>query len=173
MSYRIHLNILTKPKYNSYLEGLRLYCETGDESKIINLSCFSKSRIELLDELHLLDFQELPYIKDYGYPDYLLTKEDLLNIIKQYQHWIVKASECNINIYNEALRSSPEFKVTKLGTIAVFTNLQCLTHLDYFKSLIDSPDLIKNSDNIILQYFYLVDLYRNYKKNLCYVISQC
>jgi len=100
-------------------------------------------RLELYNELNLESFILIEGAEKDEYPSHKIYKSDMKNILLQYQI---------------LLRDNAKYKLEK--QTPVFKDMQHHIEYHYFQKLIDNELLIQDSDSFLLQYFYLVDLYK-------------
>ncbi len=111
-------------------------------------------RLELYDRLNLKSFPTIKETKEDEYPSHEIYKSDLKDILLQYQH---------------LLRDNAERKIE--NQTPVFKNIQHYNEYCYFKKLIDNELLIQDSDSFLLQYFYLVDIYKKMNNETYFKIT--
>ena len=100
-------------------------------------------RIELFNDLNLENFPIIEGTQEDEYPCYKVYKDELKNILIQYQY---------------LLRDNAKHKMKKQTSVS--EDLQSCIEYHYFKKLIDNELLIQDSDSFLLQYFYLVNMYK-------------
>lgn len=107
----------------------------------IRLKVKEKS-IEIRDETPISKFQIVKWTEQEEYPDYIVDKKTMMDIIVFYQKNLTSIAE------------------KKFGWEKPNVEMFWYCAKVYFWEL-DENTLIADSSNFFLQYFYLVDIYRN------------
>ena len=140
MSYRIHLNIFDKKKFEEYKNNFNYEEEYG--FNLDNLE--SKKDLGIMQSLDLKEFSNLKLKQKEEYNPKILTKDDLLKIIKFYQKKIKDG-------FNEKETDPTTLKY-------IYTDIH-----SYFLRLSKTKELlIADNGFYFLDYFYIVDMYKNF-----------
>lgn len=107
----------------------------------IRLEVKEKS-IEIRDETPISKFQIVKWTEQDEYPNYVVDKKTMMDIIVFYQKNLTSVAEKKIGW------EKPNVEMFWYNANIYFCDL-------------DENTLIKDSSNFFLQYFYLVDIYRN------------
>lgn len=102
-----------------------------------------EEKIEIRDEIEVSEFEKVDENSNDEYPDYIVNKETMEFILEFYRKRIIKVAENYLN--KDKLQ---------------YTTLFWYSVKSYFENInINNP--IQDSWAFVIQYFYLVDIYRN------------
>ena len=142
MSYRIHIGIVKKKDLDKHLaKTFTESIEDWDEK----WDFFHNSRdTELNDWTKIDQFKIVKGYEEEEYPPYILTKEDFQKVLDYYKKFLKESFE----LKEKSLEKQPlHFHYLK----------------NYFKTLIKRNVNITTSGLYVLDYFYLVRMYENWK----------
>ena len=153
MSYRIHIGLIKKKELDEFISNHDRSKEDSWEKRWDFLS--SKRDIEIFDSTPIDEFKIIPSFEDEEYEPHILNKKDFQRLL---------------DFYKKHLMESHKDKQTKLnlkGKEAERELLNSLTfhhHIEYyFKSLLKRNKNMGQSGLFLLDYFYLVRMYDNWK----------
>lgn len=160
MGYRKHLKIISKSNFEKAIENEKKWFnfiyETGKFKSI-----------EISDSTDLRQFKKIKSLKHLEYPPYILTKKDLLKIINFYKEQQLSIAKDKLAQFDR-IKEKGSLQVD--SDISLFMNSYFILLINvesYFKK-VDDKYLVNDSDYFLLQYFYLVELYKtvDFKKDV-------
>ena len=156
MSYRIHIGIIKKKDLDNHLSKTFI---DNDEDYDKKWNFFYKSRdIELFDETPIEQFKIVKGYENEEYQPYILTKVDFQKLLNFYKDFLKKSFEKKEKQYDNIKRK----KDINLKNI-VNDNIHFYYLKSYFKNLIKQDKNMTESGLFLLDYFYLVKIYENWK----------
>ena len=168
MSYRIHLGIVKIKDLKDHLNKDFSYIKDEDDRGDAEKDFFyNMSSTELHDCLDLEQFKVIKKYKDDEYAPYRLNKKDFQKILDYYKKLCYdnfKEKEEQIKKFNEE-----EKEFTRDFKASVDMNYYYIS--SYFKGLIKSGFNITSSGMFFIDYFYLVRLFENMKRDECIIIT--
>lgn len=169
MSYRIYLNILDTKKFIKYLNCVDDYSYFSLKGVDENLVS-----VEIMDSLDLGKFEVIDKFKEDEYAPYMLSKVDFKGILNFYKESQLKMTE---DFLKEIAEDKIIFSETEnIKDTEIFWNLHRFSSFlrylqQYMRKLLEGDVEIADSGYFTLQYFYLVELYKNLKDTDIVVIT--
>ncbi len=156
MSYRIHFGIIRKTDLDRHLLKKFTNSDNDFDKK---WSFFDNSRqTELFDETPIDQFKKVKGYEDEEYPPYILTRKDFQELLNYYKEFIMESFKKKEDILNN-IQSKEDIDLREISNLNIhFSYLK-----SYFKRLIKQNKNIDSDGLFLLDYFYLVKLYENWK----------
>jgi len=156
MSYRIHFGIVKKKDLENHLSK---HFGNGDDDYDKKWDFFNDSwAVELFDETPIEQFHIVKGFEDEEYPPYVLSKKDFKKILDFYKHFLKESFEKKEHQLDK-IKSKDDIELREISNINChYYYLKC-----YFSTLIEQKKNISESGLFLLDYFYLVKLYENWK----------
>ena len=157
MSYRIHFGIVKKSDLDNHLS--KGFNDT-DEDYDRKWDFFYNSRqTELSDETHIERFKKVKGYEEEEYPPYVLTKRDFQELLNYYKEFLLESFKKKEEMF-DSIKSKEDIDLREISNL----NIHFYYLKSYFKRLIKQDKNIDSDGLFLLDYFYLVKLYENWKK---------
>jgi len=156
MGYRIYFGLIKKSDLDNHLK--RKFTN-NDEDYDEKWNFFYNSRnIELFDETPIWKFKKVKGYEYEEYPPYILTKRDFQELLDYYKQFIMKSFKEKESMLDK-IKSKEDIDVREISNLYIhFYYLK-----SYFERLIKQKKNIDSSGLFLLDYFYLVRIYENWK----------
>jgi len=156
MSYRIHFGLIKKSDLDNHLKKK---FTNSDEDFDMKWDFFYNSRdIELFDETPIEKFKKVKGYEDEEYPPYILTRKDFQKLLNYYKQFIMDSFEKKESMLDK-IKSKEDIDIREISNL----NIHFYYLKSYFKRLIKQNKNIDSSGLFLLDYFYLVRIYENWK----------
>ena len=156
MSYRIHIGIVRKKDLDEHLS--KSFSDSDDDYDKKWGFFNSSNETELSDETPIEQFKIAKGYEEEEYPPYVLTKKDFQKILNYYKQFLKDSHEKKEKELDE-LGSKDDIDRKKM----VAFNINCYYIKSYFDGLLKKNINIDSSGLFLLDYFYLVRMYENWK----------
>ena len=156
MSYRIYIGIIKKKDLDNHLSKCFSDSDEDYDKKWDFLN--SSTDVELYVNTPIEKFKVVDGYNDEEYPPYVLSKKDFQKILDFYKHFLKESFESKQKEIIKILKNEDK-DTTKLRSVSI--HFHYLT--SYFDVLIKQKMNIDSNGLFLLDYFYLVKMYENWK----------
>lgn len=164
MSYRIYIGMVKKKELDYHLL-MKFIVKKKDfdvQSDFLN----NLREAELFEETPIEQFKKIKEYEKDEYPPYILTKNDFQKILNYYKQFLKEYFEKKEKTLNK-IQNKEKVEIRKIAIIN--SHFHYLTN--YFKRLIIQNKNIDTNGLFLLDYFYLVKMYDNWKNGDIAIIT--